>query len=63
MDYRYDVSFIKVAENLKKFLDANYGLYWHIILGNNFGCHSMHEKNRFLYFEFKKITFLIYKAQ
>lgn len=32
-------------------------------MGNNFGCYSTHERNRFMYFEFKKITFLIYKAQ
>lgn len=54
---------MQIAENLKKFLDATYSPYWHVVLGNNFGCHAMHERNRFLYFEFKKITFLIYKAQ
>ncbi|MCL4127215.1 UNVERIFIED_CONTAM: hypothetical protein GTU68_004237, partial [Idotea baltica] len=51
------------AEHLKKYLDTNYEQYWHVFLGNNFGCHSVHEKNRFMYFYYKKIAFLIYKAQ
>ena len=54
---------MKVAESLKKFLDSKFDPYWHVFLGNHFGCHSVHEKNRFLYFYYKKIAFLIYKAQ
>jgi hypothetical protein len=33
---------LQIAENLKRFLDGAYSPYWHVILGNNFGCHSMH---------------------
>jgi dynein light chain LC8-type len=45
-------------------MDTNWEPYWHVFLGKSFGCHAVHEKNRFVYFTFEqqKISFLIYKA-
>jgi dynein light chain LC8-type len=53
----------KVAENIKKFCDNTHEPYWHVFVGNSFGCHAIHEKRRFMYFYYKKNAFLIYKAQ
>jgi hypothetical protein len=45
-------------------MDEKWEPYWHVFLGKSFGCHSVHERNRFVYFTFEpsKISFLIYKA-
>ncbi len=45
-------------------MDEKWEPSWHVFLGKAFGCHSVHEKNRFVYFTFdyNKISFLIYKA-
>ena len=45
-------------------MDKKWEPSWHVFLGKSFGCHSVHEKNRFVYFTFEasKISFLIYKA-
>ena len=45
-------------------MDQKWEPSWHVFLGKSFGCHAVHEKNRFVYFTFEqsKISFLIYKA-
>jgi dynein light chain LC8-type len=45
-------------------MDEKWEPYWHVFLGKSFGCYSVHERNRFVYFSFEqsKISFLIYKA-
>ena len=45
-------------------MDKKWEPSWHVFLGKSFGCHAVHEKNRFVYFTFEhnKISFLIYKA-
>ena len=45
-------------------MDTKWEPSWHVFLGKSFGCHAVHEKNRFVYFTFEhnKISFLIYKA-
>merc|ERR1711972_589157 len=53
----------KVAEKLKKHFDENHGPYWHVTVGKNFGCHAVHERQRFIYFYIDQFAFLIYKAQ
>ena len=50
----------KIAEELKKFMDETFEPFWHIFFGKNFGCHSIHIKNRFLYFIIDKTAFLMY---
>mmetsp|Transcript_48248 Transcript_48248/g.88869 ORF Transcript_48248/g.88869 Transcript_48248/m.88869 type:complete len:109 (-) Transcript_48248:82-408(-) len=54
---------MKIAEKIKKHFDDNWGPYWHITVGKNFGCHAVHEKQRFVYFYIGQFAFLIYKAQ
>ena len=56
--------FVQIAKIVKKHMDDKWEPYWHVFLGKSFGCHSVHEKNRFVYFTFEhnKISFLIYKA-
>ena len=51
-----------IAEQIKTALDREYGNHWHVILGKAFGCHAIHEKNGFCYFQLQKISFLCYKA-
>ena len=46
-------------------MDDKWEPYWHVFLGKSFGCHAVHERNRFVYFTFEQnsnISFLIYKA-
>ncbi len=54
----------QIAKKVKKHMDEKWEPYWHVFLGKSFGCHSVHERNRFVYFTFEpsKISFLIYKA-
>ncbi len=46
-------------------MDEKWEPYWHVFLGKSFGCHAVHERNRFVYFKFEasQIAFLIYKSQ
>lgn len=55
---------MQIAEIVKKHMDERWEPYWHVFLGKSFGCHAVHEHNRFVYFSFEqsKISFLIYKA-
>mmetsp|Transcript_56478 Transcript_56478/g.127171 ORF Transcript_56478/g.127171 Transcript_56478/m.127171 type:complete len:108 (-) Transcript_56478:80-403(-) len=53
----------KMAEKIKKHFDENWGPYWHVTVGKNFGCHAVHEKQRFVYFYIDQFAFMIYKAQ
>jgi dynein light chain LC8-type len=58
------INAIQIARKVKKHMDEKWEPYWHVFLGKSFGCHSVHERNRFVYFTFEpsKISFLIYKA-
>ena len=60
----FEADGVKIAETIKKHMDTKWEPSWHVFLGKSFGCHSVHEKNRFVYFTFEhnKISFLIYKA-
>ena len=55
---------VDIAKTVKLHMDTKYEPSWHVFLGKSFGCHAVHEKNRFVYFTFEhnKISFLIYKA-
>ena len=55
---------VEIAKEVKKHMDEHWEPYWHVFLGKSFGCHAVHEKNRFVYFTFEpsKVSFLIYKA-
>mmetsp|Transcript_46539 Transcript_46539/g.131571 ORF Transcript_46539/g.131571 Transcript_46539/m.131571 type:complete len:117 (-) Transcript_46539:131-481(-) len=53
----------KIAEKIKKHFDEQWMPYWHVTVGKNFGCHAVHEKQRFLYFYIEQFAFMIYKAQ
>mmetsp|Transcript_25617 Transcript_25617/g.77106 ORF Transcript_25617/g.77106 Transcript_25617/m.77106 type:complete len:107 (-) Transcript_25617:123-443(-) len=53
----------KVAQKLKTTFDDRHGKYWHVTVGKNFGCHSIHERQRFIYFYIGQTAFLLYKAQ
>ncbi|CAD8056195.1 unnamed protein product [Paramecium sonneborni] len=51
------------GRTFKKYLDTNFEPYWLVFFGKNFGCHSIHEKRRFIYFYIDKIAYLFYKIQ
>eukprot|EP00442_Polarella_glacialis_P007935 CAMPEP_0115100458 /NCGR_PEP_ID=MMETSP0227-20121206/32585_1 /TAXON_ID=89957 /ORGANISM="Polarella glacialis, Strain CCMP 1383" /LENGTH=108 /DNA_ID=CAMNT_0002495895 /DNA_START=76 /DNA_END=402 /DNA_ORIENTATION=+ len=53
----------KISEKIKKAFDEKYKPYWHVTVGKNFGCHTVHEKQRFVYFYVDQFAFMIYKAQ
>mmetsp|Transcript_47069 Transcript_47069/g.84816 ORF Transcript_47069/g.84816 Transcript_47069/m.84816 type:complete len:108 (+) Transcript_47069:59-382(+) len=53
----------KISEKIKKTLEKEYSPYWHVTVGRNFGCHAVHEKQRFVYFYVDPFAFMIYKAQ
>merc|ERR1719454_1482151 len=40
----------RIAEKIKKRFDESWGPYWHVTVGRNFGCHVVHETQRFVYF-------------
>mmetsp|Transcript_51629 Transcript_51629/g.109705 ORF Transcript_51629/g.109705 Transcript_51629/m.109705 type:complete len:107 (+) Transcript_51629:96-416(+) len=54
---------LNVAKKIKNYFDEKYDPYWHVTVGKNFGCHAVHEKQRFIYFYIDQFAFLIYKAQ
>ena len=58
------LTWLQIARIVKKHMDDTWEPYWHVFLGKSFGCHAVHERNRFVYFSFdqSKISFLIYKA-
>ena len=51
-----------MAEHLKKYMDSKFEPHWHIFFGKNFGCHSIHEKRRFIHFYIDKVAYLYYKT-
>ena len=61
---RFDVDKLgaTAAEYIKKCLDQNFGAHWHVVIGNGFGSHVVHEKQRFIYFRLNGRSYLIYKA-
>lgn len=52
-----------IAQKIKQHFDENHKPYWHVTVGKNFGCHAVHEKQRFVYFYVDQFAFMIYKAQ
>ena len=60
----FETEGVEVAKEVKKHMDEKWEPNWHVFLGKAFGCHAIHEKNRFVYFTFEpsKISFLVYKA-
>ena len=44
---------MQIAKKVKKYMDEKWEPYWHVFLGKSFGCHSVHERNRFVYFTFE----------
>ena len=47
---------------IREKLDRVYGPAWHVIVGKNFGCYAVHDKNKFVKFKYKENTYLIYKT-
>eukprot|EP00826_Nyctotherus_ovalis_P014859 TRINITY_DN14179_c0_g2_i1.p2 TRINITY_DN14179_c0_g2~~TRINITY_DN14179_c0_g2_i1.p2 ORF type:complete len:121 (+),score=45.71 TRINITY_DN14179_c0_g2_i1:82-444(+) len=39
-----------IAEHVKRHMDEKWEPHWHVFLGTSFGCHAVHERNRFAYF-------------
>ena len=59
----FEANGVEIARKVKAHMDEAWEPYWHVFLGKSFGCHAVHERNRFVYFTFEqsKISFLIYK--
>eukprot|EP01017_Pseudomicrothorax_dubius_P035924 TRINITY_DN5098_c0_g1_i4.p2 TRINITY_DN5098_c0_g1~~TRINITY_DN5098_c0_g1_i4.p2 ORF type:complete len:107 (+),score=6.42 TRINITY_DN5098_c0_g1_i4:70-390(+) len=52
----------KIVQALKEHLDVTFEKSWHVVMGKNFGCYSVHEMRRFLFFYIDAYAFLMYKA-
>ena len=52
----------ELVETVRKLLDNKHGIYWHVFCGKNFGSYSVHDRNRFLFFKYKSISYLVYKT-
>jgi dynein light chain LC8-type len=61
-DYDVDHQGAQAAEYIKKSLDEKADPHWHVIIGNNFGCYAIHEKQRFMYFKLRGRCYMVYKA-
>ena len=44
---------LQIASIVKKHMDERWEPFWHVFLGKSFGCHAVHERNRFVYFSFE----------
>ena len=52
-EYDFESQGVDIAKTVKKHMDDRWEPYWHVFLGKSFGCHAVHEKNRFVYFTFE----------
>lgn len=50
------------AEFIKKRLDDELEPHWHVIIGNSFGSHVVHDSLRYVFFKLKGRSYLIYKS-
>lgn len=53
---------IEKVNFLKKELDEQHGKYWHVFCGKNFGAYTVHDKNHFVFFKYRTMSYLIYKT-
>ena len=51
-----------MSEEIKVWLDENYGPRWHVILGRNFGAHIVHQKHTYAFFYIDQIAVLVCKT-
>ncbi|ODQ67503.1 dynein light chain 1, cytoplasmic-like protein, partial [Nadsonia fulvescens var. elongata DSM 6958] len=51
-----------IAAYIKKQMDSNYGIPWHVIVGRSFGSFVSHESQHFIYFYIGHVAFLIFKT-
>ena len=61
-EHDIDTEGVQIAEKLKKYMDTNYEQYWHVVCGKHFGCYTIHETMRFIYFYLENIAFMCYKS-
>jgi len=50
-----------ICDAIKKAFDDTWGQTWVIVCGKNFGCHAVHEKQKFVYFYIGQYAFMFYK--
>ena len=51
-----------MSEEIKKWLDENYGPRWHVVVGRNFGAHLVHQKHNYVFFYVGSIGVLVCKT-
>merc|ERR1719146_371211 len=61
-EYPEESGQLKDGMKMKSDLDNEYGPYWHVTVGKNFGSYAVHEKQRFTYFYISHIAFMVYKG-
>lgn len=56
-------AYTKVANQIFFELEKqNFGNYWHIIVGDNFGSFVTHQSNSFIFFEINSISIQIFRT-
>ena len=48
-----------LCKMLKDDLDKTYGPAWHVIVGKNFGCYAVHDKNKFVNYNEKENCLIV----
>mmetsp|Transcript_14411 Transcript_14411/g.23453 ORF Transcript_14411/g.23453 Transcript_14411/m.23453 type:complete len:104 (+) Transcript_14411:95-406(+) len=51
------------ASEIKKYCDELYGTSWHIVVGTNFGVHTIHDAKHFCFFYIGDIAVLATRTQ
>ena len=57
-----NVRYGEMVSILRLVLDKDYGTYWHVFCGKNFGAYTVHDRYQFAFFKFRTVSFLIYKT-
>jgi dynein light chain LC8-type len=52
-EHEFEEEGVEIAKIVKQHMDEKWEPYWHVFLGKSFGCYSVHERNRFVYFSFE----------
>mmetsp|Transcript_57571 Transcript_57571/g.65686 ORF Transcript_57571/g.65686 Transcript_57571/m.65686 type:complete len:104 (+) Transcript_57571:74-385(+) len=61
-DFNIEEQGTEVCEFIKKSFDETFKPHWHVFVGKNFGCYSVHESRRFVYFTIGQYSYMIFKA-
>lgn len=53
---------LDIVEKIRDSMDKEYGPYWHVVCGKNFGSYAIHQQQQFMFFYYQELAYLVYKA-